>query len=124
MDVVMKMTEGNPGALTVVGDLIKKNAAIDPDSALGPLSAVLALDELQIYESDIWILYKYVCEMNLTTLVALLRAKQLGHVSSSAIKDAVRAGKDHTLNTEELVTGVKDYLKDFGRNEPEEKQTT
>lgn len=51
LDIVTEMSEGNPGALTVMMDLISKN----PDSGVFTL---LHLDDMNIRGSQIWVGYK------------------------------------------------------------------
>ena len=53
-DALVKMVEGNPGAITVLLEFLKRN----PD--LG-LIHILKLDDLGIYGSHIWMLWKDVC---------------------------------------------------------------
>lgn len=87
LDVTVKMAEGNPGAMTVIMRLIKENAAIDPDSALGEWGAILMLDDLGIYGSAIWVLYKDTCGQNIANFVATIRACQLGIIGSQTLLD-------------------------------------
>jgi len=79
MDVMVTMSEGNPGALRVCFDLFKNGAAVDPE-AWSPLAHLLDLDSMGIYGSKIWVLYKDVCGQNLVNMIALFRAYQLGQV--------------------------------------------
>lgn len=86
---ITKLSEGNPGALRVCSELFKEGAAIDPDAFGGGLSPLLALDTHAIYGSRIWMLYKDVCKQNLTHVVAVLRAVQLGLFTESALKNGI-----------------------------------
>lgn len=88
-DVVVKMSEGNPGAVRVCCELLKDGAQIDPDSALGGFGAILALDSLGLYGSKIWMLYKDVCDCNLALMLAVLRGHQLSFLSKSELLHAV-----------------------------------
>lgn len=80
---LVSMAEGNIGAATVLTSLIKASKVIDKASALEGLGAPMQLDMLEIYGEHIWILYKVVCKENIYTMIALLRANQLGHLSKS-----------------------------------------
>lgn len=115
MSAIMKMVDGNPGAISVLVTLMKEEARIDPDSAFGGIGTLLALDTLGIYGSNIWILYKDVCKQNAVNMVLLFRANQLGFVTSKAIKDA---SNDQTRSSNfdfvDLMAKVKDRLPDFG----------
>ncbi len=78
MDILIELGEGNPGALNVLTVLLKDSAEIDPDAAMGSLHALLDLDTKGIYGPSIWMLFKDVCDQNITTLLAMQRCDQLG----------------------------------------------
>lgn len=90
MDIMVKLSEGNPGALHVCMRLLKEGAAIDPLAFAGGLSNLLSLDTNGIYGSRIWVLYKDICGENLANMVALLRAHQLGMVRKSELFETGR----------------------------------
>lgn len=81
IDVLVKMSDGNPGASTVLARLSKHWHVIDPHNVLGPL-AVLLLDTFRVYGEDIWIFYKDVCGSNLRNTVGVIRACQLGYCAN------------------------------------------
>jgi hypothetical protein len=95
LDIFIKMSEGNPGGLSVLKLLYERSEAIDPDAALGSLSTILALDTYGIYGSRIWMLYKYVCRKDIVALVVTLRAVQLGILSINKLTEAIdnKSGK-------------------------------
>lgn len=90
MDMLIKMSGGNPGALTVLSQLMREGDAIDPDNIMGGLGNILSLDTHQIYDDKIWIFYKDVCGQSLVTMLGLLRAVQLGFMPESELKAAIR----------------------------------
>ena len=112
-DVVMKMSEGNPGAMTVCMNILDGGEKIDPDGALGGLGAILMLDTLGIYSSRIWMLYKDVCGENLSTMLAIERAWQFGFVDSVRLNHAID-NRGRGIDIEDLVRQVKDRLPAFG----------
>lgn len=122
MDCVLALAEGNPGACTVMADLLANGAAIDPDSALGGLGPVLALDTHRIYGPDIWIFYKDLCGQSIHRVSAVLRAVQLGHYSEHELHDAIaaaRQGRPADLTAEKidaLYDGVCARLAQFQRD--------
>jgi len=89
MDVVIKLAEGNPGAMNVIMQLYQNAAHIDPQDFMGGLGSVLALDTHGIYGSRIWMLYKDVCGEDLVMTVAQLRAVQLGIIGQSILDHAI-----------------------------------
>jgi hypothetical protein len=98
--VMVKMCEGNPGALTVCAGLLKEGERIDPQAAFGGSWAVMMLDSLEIYGSRIWVLYKDLCGEDLVRLCAILRAWQLGHLSSEKIDHAIQFGSGVDVDAE------------------------
>jgi hypothetical protein len=86
---LVKMCDGNPGALRVMMGMLREGKAIDPLGFAGGLGAVLSLDTQGIYGSRIWLLYKDVCGESLVRTLAVLRAVQLGIISDSALGRAV-----------------------------------
>lgn len=111
--MVYKLSGGNPGALKVLLQLCQDSTAIDPDNGFGGFGPLMRLDELGVYGSRIWMLFKDVCDSNLTKMVALLRAHQLGLVDEISIGHAI---DDHGfgIDVDELVSQVKIRLPKFG----------
>lgn len=88
MDMLQKMCGGNPGALTVLLEIIKNGESIDPDISSSILY-LLYLDTYKIYDEKIWMLYKDVCGENITKTMALLRAVQFGYLSEKDLHHAI-----------------------------------
>lgn len=116
LDIIVKMSEGNPGAAVALMEIVKNGEAIDPQSFAGGVGAVLSLDTYGIYGSDIYILWSDICEKNLPKMLAVLRACQLGLFSSNTLKVAAsrqdRTGKS-MIPVEDLYVKVKEQLKEF-----------
>lgn len=110
MSAIMKLSGGNPGAVTVVVSLLRDGETIDPDAALGGLSQLLALDSHGIYESEIWMLFKDVCDQDLTKVVLLLRACQLGFLSERELKNAITGNGRGYGSAELLPKTFSEYL--------------
>ena len=102
MTAMMKMSDGNPGAITALMDLSTAKSDIDPESAMGPYAPLLSLDTHQIYGSAIWILYKDVCKQDARTMLMLLRAVQLGLFSESALQRLSQAECKLVLSDEKM----------------------
>ena len=122
MDVVVKMSEGNPGAMNVIMQMLKPNN-IDPDNAMGGLGAILLMDTYGIYGTDIYILNNDICDRDLAKTLAVLRATQMGMFDSNILKDAChrqdRSGKQ-LVPVEELYLKVKERLPNFDAEPKEE----
>ena len=64
-DVVVKMCEGNPGAMTVCAELLE-----EPEGFF----CLLDLDTLRCYGPNIWVAYKDICSEDIHKLKADLRS--------------------------------------------------
>lgn len=114
MDMFMTMSEGNPGALTVLMDIFKEGERIDPQDFMGGLGAILMLDELGVYGPRVWMLYKDVCGQDLLKTVAMTRAFQLGYVTEDQLNYAID-NYGEGLDVDLLVLQVQERLEQFAR---------
>ena len=106
IDVFMKMSEGNPGALTVLMQVLDKTPEIDPDNILGGLGVILSFDTMGLRGSRIWMLYKDVCGESMQELQLLMRAHQLGVISTDDILSLVR--KSERTDCFQFVHGIRE----------------
>ena len=120
-DMVIKLSEGNPGALTVCMEILQRGGSIDPDGFGGGGAGLLLLfDSMSLYGSRIWMLYKDVCGEDLVKTVAMLRAWQLGLVSEDNLKHAID-NYGNGIDKDDLFKQVKDRLPNFDSvTKPEE----
>lgn len=115
ISTMMKMTDGNPGALAVCMQITKQGEAIDPDAFMGGLGTILWMDTLKIYGPKIWMLYKDVCGEDLVKMLGILRAVQLGFLGEGKLHAAINDyGKG--VDVDDLLTQVKERLPAFGHN--------
>lgn len=115
MSAITKMADGNPGAVRVLMELFQQWPVIDPDSALGEFSGVLHLDTLDIYGHRIWQFYKEVCQQDLTNMVGLMRANQLGFLPESELIRAVDGARMADDWVQGYVAKVRARLPAFGQ---------
>lgn len=116
---IVKMAEGNPGAVSALIDLYKKGPWIDPQSAMPEFMPMLSLDQHGIYGSSIYILWSDKCDRDARKVLVLLRAVQLGHWSKHKLQElAADQGREVNLSAEEfnaLDTKVRADLSGFKR---------
>lgn len=117
MSAMMKMAEGNPGAITVLLKLLEQGEAIDPDAAFGGFANILSLDTHDIYGSEIWMFYKDLCGHDLTNMIGLMRAVQLGFLSESELRSAIQKGAPSADWIAQNVAKVRERLPNFGKAE-------
>jgi len=102
MDIVMKMSKGNPGAVTAIMDIIDKHKSIDPQAVMGGVGAIMILDTWEIYGTDIYILYSDKCGKDVRKMLMLMRATQLGFFSHQKLQNmASDQCREINLNDEE-----------------------
>lgn len=111
IDALVKLSDGNPGAINVLTGIVKHGSEIDRDS-VGPLFSILFLDTLELYGPSIWILYKKVCKQNLILFLAVIRACQLGIISEEDIKISLKPDA-YNLDVEDIHKKVCERLPNF-----------
>jgi hypothetical protein len=116
LSAVTKLSEGNPGALTALMEMARLSPIVDPDSSLGNFSPLISVDSLNIYGTDIYVLWNDICDRDGVKALAVLRSTQLGLFSREILKDAAgrqdRTGKS-MVPVEELYQKVKEFLPNF-----------
>lgn len=117
MDIAQKMSEGNPGALSVILRIFSEGGAIDTQDFAGGLGSLLRLDGLGVYGSKIWMLYKDVCSQDLVRLMAVVRANQLGMLSDDVLLASID-NYGRGIDVEDLLEKVKARLDGFDRPAP------
>lgn len=105
-----KLSEGNPGALTVLCRVMEIGNDIDP-IGMGAFGFILMLDSFAIYGPRIWMLYKDVCKEDVIKTMAVVRGCQLGLISEDEMNVAIDGG---TLDTDQVLSMVRVRLGQFG----------
>lgn len=109
---VMAFCGGNPGAMTALMTMINEIPKHDPDSMLGAFSPLISLDNLDIYEENIWMLYKDVCGYSTLKCAILFRANQLGFLNAAEIK---KATMPTTFDFVGLLARIQEEVPNFGK---------
>lgn len=79
MDIVVKLSDGNPGAVTVLMKMLQ-----DPMNLL----AILLFDTFSIYGSNIWIAYKDYAKEDINVLISALRDPEKRKEMINVIEEA------------------------------------
>lgn len=82
MQVMLKMSEGNPGAITGMASLIN-------DDAMSGFMLLLGLDDMNIRGSQIWQVYKYYCEEDVEKFKEVIRNRDADMVQYLNEQNAV-----------------------------------
>jgi hypothetical protein len=107
LPALLKLVDGNPGAITVCMDIIKLEEKIDPGS-----SHLINLEIFKICGSRIWMLYKDVCNQDLIKMLATLRALQHRMLSLDKLNHAI----DHRgegIDVEKILAEVRTLYPTF-----------
>jgi hypothetical protein len=116
MSVVTKMSDGNPGAVNILMQILHRSEKIDPDGAMDGFGPIFLLDTYGIYGTDIYVLHNDICHQELSRTLAVLRACQLGFFSNSVLKN-VCSKQDYSgralVPVAELYEKVKERLPNF-----------
>ena len=69
MSALTKMSEGNPGAISVMMQMFKKD----------PMALIILchLDDMKIYGSNIWICYKDQCNEDIDLFIEKAKSREL-----------------------------------------------
>ena len=116
IDSMVELSEGNPGAATVLLSLIENYEKIDPQAVLRYWAVLMWLDDQCLYGSSIWMLYKDVCGENLARMIAMVRAVQLGYLSSATLHEAIDGRYDRArepLDVAKYYMMVKEHSEKF-----------
>lgn len=117
ISAIMKMSEGNPGAVTAMMDILDKHDEIDPQAMFGGLGAIMTLDTWEIYGSDIYVLWGDKCQRDVRKLLMVMRACQLGFLSHTKLQ-AMAGDQERLIDLtddeyKDLDHKVCEQLKDF-----------
>ena len=111
LDSIVKMSEGNPGAVTVLAELVKRTPEIDPQAGLGGLHYVLMMDDWGLYGSQIWMVFKDVCGQSIEGVIALFRAHQSGILSEKELQQII--DKDELYDFIPIIAAIQKELPTF-----------
>lgn len=119
MDVIIKMADGNPGAITAMMAIMEKHDEIDPQAIMGGMGAIMILDTWGIYGTEIYILWNDKCNRDVRQMLMLMRATQMGMFSHTKLKEmAADQMREVNLSDEEMAEldeKVCEQLEDFAR---------
>ena len=119
MSIMMKMSEGNPGAVSALIEIMQKHDEIDPQALMGPIGAIMILDTWKIYGTDIYVLFSDKCNRDVRKMLMLMRATQLGLFSQSKLQQMAK-DQMHKINLtdeefneldEKVCTELKEFQK-------------
>lgn len=85
-DIIVKLSEGNPGAVNALCSLIKESKSIFP--YLNAFEYINELDKLGIYGTDIYVMWSDICKRDIAKMVDLLKITMRDANKALLLKDA------------------------------------
>lgn len=95
VDVITKMSEGNPGAINVLVQLMKRET---PDG----LGAILLFDTIGLYGCRIYMLWNDCCDCDLERVLQIMEAFRSGKITSESIHEHVQDPRGTAFTDQEL----------------------
>ena len=112
----IKLSDGNPGAMTALMDVYRSVEQVDPYAVMGIITYILHIDRLEIYGTDIYVLWNDICDRDASKTIAVLKANTLDLISDQDLKDAChrqdRKGSE-MVPVEELYSKVVEKYPNF-----------
>ena len=103
MDIFTKLSDGNPGAFTVLLRTMEYTAKYHQEGYdAGGMYILEILDTIGVYGSDIWILYKDICKENIEHFIQVLKAYQYGFVDEATIHECIDTKENYAIDGPEL----------------------
>jgi len=94
MDLVVKMGEGNPGAMVACMELFKMGS--------GGVVTLLDLDYIGLYGEKLYMLWNDCCNRDASKVVRVIKARNFGKLSDQDIRDHVAGGYGKPFSDEEI----------------------
>lgn len=114
---VSKMCDADARVFALCMQMYKASPVVDPDAVFEGLAPLLHLDSYGIYGGRIWLLYNDVCHSDMTKMLAVLRAVQLGQLSEHTVQHAIdNCGVG--IDLEAVLASVREVLPRFGVEQP------
>lgn len=90
LDIMMKMSEGNPGALTCLIEMAKKK---DWYGEANEIVMIMSLDTMELYGLNLYMLWNDCCDRDLIKMELVLRNYQMGILSKEEIHKNLNQGR-------------------------------
>lgn len=88
LDITMRISEGNPGALSVIKKILWAHEEFFP---VEPMNMVLVLDEIGVYGGALWNLGEYVCKgQDMSILSLILYNYNYGKLTREVLIDHIK----------------------------------
>jgi hypothetical protein len=111
-DVMVKMSEGNPGGLASIMSLVTEAQNINPGCMPNGFDYILYLDSIGVYGTDIYILWSDQCNRDTEKFMMLLDAARTGIISDKKLVSIAKDQLGRELFSEEEMNAIIDDVKE------------
>lgn len=112
LQVIIKMSEGNPGAITALTTFMKDN----PENSF---MLILGLDDMNIRGSQIWQIYKYYCEEDIEKFRQVIKDRDVDMIQYLNEQNAVEGNEKAVSGGASFDRSKKPHLYRFTEEEVE-----
>lgn len=107
LEIITKLSEGVPGAITVMGGLMKTPLPKECEGLMEgpPLGPLFSVDSEGIYGSAIWLLYKDACGEDLDNMLRVLGCLQQGIIDHNDVANVIE-DPDELFTEHQLLTRI------------------
>lgn len=85
-DMILKLSEGNPGAMTTLFEILKYKDN-DPLKFLGTF---LVIDTMELYGRHLYMLWNDCCNRNVKKVLDVIKGYQLGEITNYDINQRIK----------------------------------
>lgn len=84
-DIIIKLSDGNPGALTTLMELTKSYK-----NSFDAFPDYLAIDTMELYSSQLYMLWNDCCDRNIEKVKQIIKLYREGKITSKDIHERVK----------------------------------
>ena len=84
-DIIIKLSEGNPGALSFLFEIIKYYG----NDQANLIADFLIIDNMRLYGSYLYMLWNDCCNRDVKKSLEVIKGYRLGHIKDSDIKERI-----------------------------------
>jgi hypothetical protein len=115
LEMISAVSGGVPGTLAVIAGITAEYRKVDPDNTMGIFGYLLTMDAFQVYDGDLWNIHSRLCEMQIVKTIAILRALQLGILTTKEINIYLKGGIV-SLDFYSLILDIRSKVKNFAKD--------
>lgn len=84
-DIIIKLSEGNPGAMSFIFEIIK----YQENNPIKLVEEFLTIDSMHLYGSHLYMLWNDCCNRDVEKSLKIIKGYRLGNIKDSDIKERI-----------------------------------